>query len=177
MNNLSSRYICDTDGQWWYIMTTNPIRRTRAIIDKCLACGTDFLTIPQRRNVLNQKRGRFCSRKCGSKALGGHKNKVGSLSHCWRGGRNVIRGGYIEVFKPEHPYARGGKYVREHRLVMEQMLGRYLEPWEEVHHKNGVRADNRPENLELWIRSHPAGARHNEAAQHCPTCSCSPTIH
>jgi len=49
--------------------------------------------------------------------------------------------------------------VLEHRLVMEQVLGRELYPFENVHHKNGVKTDNDPGNLEIWVRSQPAGQR------------------
>lgn len=61
-----------------------------------------------------------------------------------------------------------GVFQAEHRLIMEKMLGRALKRGESVHHKNGIRDDNRPENLELWVGPIRYGRRATDL--HCPHC-------
>lgn len=59
----------------------------------------------------------------------------------------ILHNGYYMLYKPDHPFAGSNGYVREHRWLMEQKLGRLLERTEHVHHKNHVPIDNRLENL------------------------------
>jgi transposase-like protein len=70
-------------------------------------------------------------------------------SASWNGGVTK-NNGYVQVHMPDHPDADARGYVFQHRLVMERMVGRRLRPEERVHHKNHVKTDNRPENLELF---------------------------
>jgi len=100
---------------------------------------------------------------CASCAIKGERNwnyggsMRGSQNPSWRGGRNLTVQGYIEVninpddfFYPmAHTKSKGSYYILEHRLVMAKHLRRCLLPWEIVHHKNGIKTDNRLENLQL----------------------------
>lgn len=73
-----------------------------------------------------------------------------------RGSGTLTKQGYVVL----HPVVDGRhRTVQQHRMVMEQLLGRPLLPGETVHHRNGIKHDNRPENLELWSSRHPKGQR------------------
>jgi len=67
--------------------------------------------------------------------------------------------GYRIVTRPDHPNANKFGRLPEHRFIMSEVLGRPLLAEENVHHRNGNRLDNRPENLELWVKSQPCGQR------------------
>jgi hypothetical protein len=161
-------------------------KRKRQVLKKsCEQCRKHFLL---RADCRKQK---FCSRKCFSLSIIGHKawnkglegwhskahinatkqfckkwhreNKVWSTGKKWwrnpkTGKAWTFKGvitatnGYISIYKPEHPRANSRGYVYEHRYIMEQHLGRFLERKEVVHHINHNRHDNRLKNLELMSK-------------------------
>lgn len=80
------------------------------------------------------------------------RRKSGVSCHLWRGGR-CIRQGYVWIKMNEHPRRNYGGYIREHILVMENYLGRYLKKGEIVHHKDENKTNNHIDNLQLMTDS------------------------
>lgn len=101
---------------------------------KCNHCGATYRPL--------RTGSRYCSRPCAWANNGGHNKK----SECWW----VNAKGYIEGrVLIDGVYTR----VKQHRYIAEKMIGRPLLPHEDVHHRNGIKADNRPENLEVLSHS------------------------
>jgi hypothetical protein len=103
------------------------------------------------------------TQSCGCHKTAITKARRGADHQNWKGGRSINSEGYVLLTNPDYPGAPSNPtktYQRlEHAVVMSRYLGRPLLPHETVHHKNGIRNDNRFENLELWNSSHPSGQR------------------
>jgi hypothetical protein len=140
--------------QWWRTIVN-------MITIKC-ECGNDIHTYPSR---LAEGRGKYCSKECsnkhtlikqGQRLSSKTEFSKGQLPHNYKGHRftqsRKQSGVYKLIYKPDHPFATKSGHVREHRLIMEEELGRYLRPDEIVDHINMNTLDNRPENLRVMLK-------------------------
>jgi hypothetical protein len=113
------------------IVMERPISKAKRI---CKHCGKDFFVWPSQ---IAWKPCLYCSKSCASISRSNNKGRMKSTS------------GYVLVLQKNHPHKDKAGYVREHRLIMETVIGRYLSKDEAVHHINGIKDDNRKENLQL----------------------------
>ena len=127
-------------------------------------CGEVTAIADKTNAILGRYRGRHV------RFLQGHGSRLieGAKSSQWKGGTTITTEGYRKRRITDVEGRR--RYEFEHRLVMEEALGRPLGKHEQVHHVNGDKLDNRIENLELWSRSQPAGVRITRL--HCSGCTC-----
>lgn len=116
----------------------HPCYKGSSGFDKCKMCEKSYWR--------KRKSQQFCSRKCADDYFSVNsvtfKNQFKSRENhpAWKGGRIQVKGGYIHILID-------GKYQAEHRIVMEKKLGRKLKDYEQVHHINGIKDDNRIDNL------------------------------
>lgn len=137
----------------------------------CLICRKKFYA-PKWRQKRNPK---YCSFKCSGFARKDkplsmkHKKRIQNAvpkrekSHLWKGGKRITWSNYIQIYQPEHPNTDNRGYIREHRLVMEKYLGRYLKSSEVVHHVDGDTKNNNINNLMLFRSNAEHRAYHKNA--------------
>ena len=126
----------------------------------CKNCGKSYKIYPSQEkwSGVRKCKNNFCSKSC-------------FYSFPREHGKIITERGYVLIHRPLHPKLVAGKYVYEHRLVIENVLGRYLTKDEDVHHINGNRSDNRIENLELLTSTehslmHSNKRKRNELGQY-----------
>lgn len=112
---------------------------------KCVICN----------RIFKAYKSQIKNKQCCSKACEGLRRSpilMAEKHHNWKGGRRLTTQGYILIHAPNHPNAKKNYYF-EHRIIVEKHIKRILKKSEHVHHINGIRTDNRIENLQILSNS------------------------
>lgn len=187
-----AKYYQDGSGKWWIDTNRQRCGASMRICSQCKQqfpsrhpqkyCSRKCAGQSQKGNRLGERpcawckkpfipkgkgnRQKCCCLRCAYDLGNTKRGLPGDRNPNWKGGVTPFgKTGYILQYVP------GRGPVFQHRLVMEKKIGRLLRKGENVHHKNGIRDDNRPSNLELWVKKQPPGQRIEEQ-QHCATCTC-----
>lgn len=139
-------------NKWFVISEAKSTSKKRRWLCRC-DCGREQIVLGHTLQSGSSRGCLSCRAQC----------RKGNLNSNWKGGKWKSKDGYVNV--PLGLKYEDG-YIAEHRLVMQKFLGRELQYKETVHHKNGIRHDNRLENLELWSSHHPSGQRVSDLIQH-----------
>jgi hypothetical protein len=146
-------------------LLTSQCEKNKELVFQMIRDGASLSEVARRVGTNNKRVSKFL-RRYGVD----HNHLTGAVKEKhpnWKGGRLVDGNGYILVHCPNHPSGRKHiPYILEHRLVMEKMIGRFLEPGEVVHHKDGNKQNNDPSNLQLFS----ANSEHlrHELTGRCP---------
>jgi hypothetical protein len=150
--------------------TINRHRESNYMWTACVDCGeTRWVKCAKRSKQVRNARCRRCAGICSAKSRRKEAYHRGAGNSAWKGGRLVASNNYIYVWleesSPYFPMATHNGYVMEHRLIIAQSIGRCLLRTEHVHHKNGMKDDNRIENLQLVSQ-----ADHHTFTKMCAHC-------
>lgn len=159
MSYLPKReYICNYCNQKFYRYGNRTAKycsrvcankgQQKRVLLSCVCCGKQFERTESDYKWCKERgyRNNFCSHKCRV------ENNIGEKHPSWKGGRRYNDMGYVMRYCPQHPKNIYGYYF-EHRIIMEEHLGRYLDSSESIHHINGKKDDNRLENLQVMTNS------------------------
>lgn len=137
-----------------------PGKRSKRILDRIFhkGCRSQF----EAKNLT-----KYCECGCGQKIPALRSDKrlgrfvlghfvrtgqfIGDKNYRWNGGRRKSMNGYSQIRNPHHPFCTHDGYVFEHRIIWEQHHNAILLKWADVHHINGIKTDNRIENLEAMM--------------------------
>ena len=156
---IMARGLCVTHYKRWYKGSlTDDIPIAARVVDTCSV--SNCTRNVEFGNVCNSHYQRFLKH-------GSYQEDVPLKTPKVTGGRYIDKDGYVVVSAPIGLYVEGRNRASavniesafEHQVVMAKHIGRPIKRGETVHHKNGIRTDNRIENLELWSGNHPRGSR------------------